>query len=139
MAERKIEVHGLRELRRALREAEDRSPKELQQANKDAAEIVASTARHRFRRGPHQGGGIVLPAGESVKAQATSGRGLVAFGGMRSPHAPVVNFGGSIGRRGTMSRTQIKGHEVVFDSIRSERHRVLESYEDAVKRITRNL
>jgi hypothetical protein len=135
----KIEIHGLRELRRALKEAEGRSPKEIQQANKHAAEIVAGTAGRRFRRGPHQGGGNVQPAAGSVKAQATSGRGIVAFGGMRSPHAPVVNFGGTIGRRGTTSRTRIRGREVVFSSIRFERPRVLETYDQALKRITRNL
>lgn len=139
MAAQKIEVHGLRELRAALKAAEGRSPKEIQQANKDAAEIVASTARRRFHRGPHQGGGIVLPAADSVKAQATSGRGIVAFGGQRSPHAPVRNFGGTIPRRGTTSRTVIQGDEVIFASIASEQHHWLNEYEQALKRIGRNL
>jgi hypothetical protein len=138
VAER-IEVHGLRELRRALREAEERSPKELQQANKQAAEIVAATARRRFRRGPHQGGGNPIPAADSVKAQATSGRGLVAFGGQRAPHAPPVNFGGTIGRHGTTQRTRVGRYEVIYASITSEQHRVLETYDQALKRITRDL
>lgn len=140
MPDRKIEVHGLRELRRALKEAEGRSPKEIQQANKDAAELVAGTARRRFRRGPHQGGGTPVPAADSIKAQATSGRGLVAFGGQRSPHAPVVNFGGNIPRRGnTGATTHIKGDEVIFHTIHTERDRVLKEYEQALDRIARRL
>jgi hypothetical protein len=136
----KIEVHGMRDLRRALKEAEGRSPKEIQQANKQAAGIVAGVAGRRFIRGPHQGGGNVTPAAASVKAQATSGRGVVAFGGQRSPHAPVRNFGGEIPRRGkTGATTHIQGHEVVFSTIHSEREHVLREYDQALRRIARNL
>lgn len=139
MPRRDIEVHGLRELRRALREAEGRSPKELQQANKQAAGIVVREAQRRAPRGKHEGGGRVQPAWQSIKAQATTGRGVIAFGGQRAPHEPVVNFGGTIARHASTSRTRVRRREHIYASIERKRGAVLDTYEDALKRITKNL
>jgi hypothetical protein len=161
----RIEVHGLRELRRALKEAEGRSPKEIQQANKHAAEIVAGTARVLAPKGKHQGGGNIQPAWASIKAQATSGRGIIAFGGMRAPHEPVVNFGGVIPRRTATAEqktafataraqkksqakvaratgahvTKVRRREHIYKAIELRTPQVLDSYDQALKRITRNL
>jgi len=158
MAQRAIEVQGLRELRRALKAAEGRSPKELQQANKQAAEIVAAEARRRAPKGPHQGGGNVVPVYQAIKAQASSGRGIVAFGGQRAPHGVVVNFGGTIPRRGQdksvvrglqakhrsfekagLAVTRVRRREHIYSSITATRSRVLDEYEQALDRIARTL
>jgi len=161
MPARDIEVHGIRELRAALKAAEGHSVKELQQANKDAAEIVASAARLRAPRGKHEGGGKIGTIVSSIKAQATSGRGVVAFGGARAPHAPVYEFGGSIPRRGARAThgaaiktaqashrafgshgiptTQIEKQAYIYPAIHAERDRVLHQYEQALGRIVRDL
>lgn len=138
MPAQKVEVYGLRELRRELKQAEGRSPHELQQANKQAAEIVAREARRRAPKGPHQGGGNVQPISASIRAQATSGRGLVAFGGVRSPHAPPAEFGGTLKRHASAARTRVTKRPYIYPAIKAERHEVLRVYDQALDRITRN-
>lgn len=134
-----IRVTGLRELRRALKDAADRSPKEIQQANKQAAEVVARAGQAHAVRGPHQGGGTVVPFADSIKAQATAGKGIVAFGGTRSPHGPPIEFGGTLRRHASEKRTRVQSQPAVFPAIRSERDRVMEQYEQALVRMTRDL
>lgn len=135
----RIEVHGLRELRRVLNEAADRSPREIGQANKDAAEIVAAEAKRRAPRGPHQGGGKIIPIVDSIRAQGTTRRGAVVFGGQRSPHAPVYEFGGTVPRHHSQSRTHVAKRAYVYPAIDAKQGEVLRAYEQAVGRITRNL
>lgn len=168
MARTDIEVHGIRELRRALKEAEGRSPKELQRANKDAAEVVVAAARIRAPKGPHEGAGHLQPLWTAIRAQATATSAFVAFGGTRAPHGAVVNFGGTIPRRGfhgvtrtekrkgkivsgkvhaaerfktriAVSVTHVPRQEHIYAAIDAERHRILDQYEQALGRITRGL
>jgi hypothetical protein len=141
MADR-IEVHGLRELRRALKEAEGHTPHELQQANKRAADIVVREAQRRAPKGPHQGGGkprTVVPITASIKAQATATKGIVAFGGQRSPHAAPTEFGGTLKRHASSVRTRVAKRPFVYPAIEAEQAHVLEQYELALRSITRNL
>lgn len=157
----KVEVHGVRELRAALRKAEGRTPKEIQVANRQAAEVVVRTAIIKAPKGPHEGGGNVQPIWSSIKARATSNRGLIVFGGTQSPHAPVYEFGGSIPRRGArkthrgaigeaqrrhrgfaelgISTTHIDKRAYVYPAIEATRPQVLERYEHALNRIARDL
>jgi hypothetical protein len=139
MADTRIEVHGLRELRAALKNAEGRSPRELQLANKRAAEIIAREARRRAPAGPHEGGGRVAPIAASIKAQATTGRGVVAFGGQRSPHAPAYEFGGTLKRHASQSRTRVQKRPFVYPAIEAEIPHVLEQYERALIALTSDL
>ena len=139
MADTRIEVQGLRELRRALKDAEGRSPKELQRANKRAAEIVAREAQHRAPRGPHQGGGRVQPITASIRAQATTGKAFVAFGGNRSPHAPPYEFGGTLKRHASSTRTRVQKRPFVYPAIEAEMDHVLEQYERALIALTSDL
>jgi hypothetical protein len=138
MADR-IEVHGLRELRRALKQAEDRSPKELQLANKRAAALVAIEARRRAPTGPHQGGGNVGSIVASIKSQATTGKGVVAFGGQRAPHAPPTEFGGTLRRHASSSRTRVQKRPFIYPAIEAAQPRVLEEYERSLIKLTSDL
>lgn len=161
----RVEVTGLPQLRRALKQAEGRSPKELQQANKQAAELVAGVARLFAPKGEHEGGGDVQPLASAIVAQATAGKAFVAFGGSRAPHGAVVNFGGSIPRRGATrvqkaafakarkakksqakvaaitgaQVTRVPRQEHVYRAIGASRDQTVRVYERAVDRITRDL
>jgi hypothetical protein len=133
----RVEVHGLKDFRRELKRLGPAWPKELRQANKDAAEIVARTARRRAPRGPHEGGGRVVPIHLNIRALASQTKGQVAVGGARSPHGPVYEFGGSIGRRGdTGARTQVRAQPFLHPALAEEQSRVVEVYGDAIDRIT---
>jgi len=132
-----IDVKGLRDLRTELKRIGPEFPKELRAANKEAAEIIAVEARRRAPRGPHEGGGRVQPLAGSIRAVANQLRGQVAVGGARSPHGPVLEFGGTIGRRGTTgARTQVRAQPSLYPAIASERDEVVEVYGEAIDRLT---
>lgn len=164
----RIEVTGLRELRRALKQAEGRSPQELKKASLAAAEAVVPEARRRAPKGKHEGGGTVEPAASSIKARATAGRAYIVFGGTRSPHEPVVNFGGTIPRRGfkgvsltekrkgkiisgkrhaaerfkrrtRVAVTRIPRREHIYAALEDKRMEILHAFEQAIGKITKDL
>ena len=160
-----IEVLGLRELRKELQQAEGRSPRELQQANRQVAELVAIRARNLAPHGKHEGGGKIQPLTAAIKPQATATRAFVAFGGARAPHGAVVNFGGAIPRRGATAQqrsafaqararkksqakvakitganvTQVPRQEHIYTAIHQLNATILRTYQRAVGRITRSL
>jgi len=155
-----IKVHGLTELRRALDQAADRMPEGIAAANLKAAEVVAADARLRAPKGPHQGGGTIVPIFASIQAISTARRGYVAFGGRLSPHAPVYEFGGSIPRRGTRAThgalirtarkkhlgfgfvgvpvTDIRKRAYVYPAIAAKADEVLRTYGAAVEAVLRD-
>ena len=137
MAAKAIEVHGLREFRRALREAGQQFPKELRQANKEAAELVAPEVRRRAPKGPHEGGGRVQPIVASVRAGGTQRAGYVAVGGARSPHAPVYEFGGTLRRHASTVRTQVMARPYVYPSVEAKADEVVDFYGEALDRVAR--
>lgn len=132
-----IHVEGLRELRRELKHAGDRFPKELREANKQAAEVVAPEMRRRAPRGPHEGGGRVRPIVASVRALATQQRAQVAVGGVTTPHAAAWNYGGTLRRFHSTSRTRVPARPYVEPAVKAKTDEVVELYGDALDRITR--
>jgi len=138
MAQRAVEVHGLREFRRELRQAGQQFPKELRQANKDAAEVVVPEVRRRAPKGPHEGGGNVQPIVASVRAGGTQRAGYVAVGGARSPHAPVYEFpGATLPRHASESRTRVATQPYIYPSLDAKADEVVEVYGKALDRLTR--
>jgi hypothetical protein len=137
MPEGAIEVHGLRDFRRELRRMGQEFPRELRQANKGAADLVAPEARRRVPRGPHQGGGRVQPIIASVKAGGTQRAGYVAIGGARSPHAPVYEFGGTLRRHASASRTQVTARPFLYPAIAARTDEVVDFYGRALDRLSR--
>jgi len=157
MAERfvKIEVQGLAEFRRALRAAGGQFPKEMRQANIDAAELVVPEARRRAPKGPHEGKPAVQPVADSIKAGGTQRAGYVAIGGARSPHAPVYEFGGTIPRRGQdrstvakiqarhgsfekagLAVTRVQARPYLYPAIAAKTDEIIEAYGEAIDRLT---
>lgn len=133
----RIEVHGLSELRRALAQCEGRSPKEVAQANFEAADIVAREARSRAPSGPHEGSGTVTPIRASIKAMRRARAGVVAMGGARTPHAEPTEFGGTLARHASASRTRVRQRAFLYPAIEAKRGEVMDFYGNAVDRIMR--
>lgn len=136
MAAKAIEVHGLVEFRRELRRMGAEFPKELRQANRDAAELVAPEVHRRAPKGPHEGGGNVQPITASVKAGGTQRAGYVQVGGARSPHAPVYEYGGTLRRHASTSRTQVAAQPYIAPAIAAKTDEVVEFYGEALDRLT---
>lgn len=89
----RIEVQGLRELQRALRDVDAQLPKQLRVALNTASELVIDYARGRM---PSRTG----KARASLKARSSQRQARVALGGRAAPYAPWLDFGGQGRRKG---------------------------------------
>lgn len=94
-----VNVVGLRELRKALKELDPKWPKGLREVNKRAAEVVVPEARTRasqvrtnVKGNPTRAGSAVVG---SIRALASQTRAQVAMGGARLPHAGGFDWGSS--------------------------------------------
>jgi hypothetical protein len=134
MPDESIRVDGLDDLRRELRRLGDAWPKELKVANRDAADIVVTSAKGKAAAV----GGVAAKAAESLRALNQQRAAVVALGGAAYPYAMGAEFGsiryrqfrpwrGSAGDAGYF----------LYPAIRGERDRVLDTYEKALDRITK--
>lgn len=113
----RVEVHGLRALNKALKEADPKLVKEAKAVAKDAAEIVATQARGDA---PRRSGTL---AG-TVKAGATQSFGYVrAF----TPYSGVIHFG--------WPRHHIKPNPFIYDALDARADEVLKAYEDRMEEL----
>jgi hypothetical protein len=87
----KVEVRGIRDLRKALKDVGDDAPKELRDGLAEAAEIVASAARLKV---PHRSG----DAAGSIKVRKQSAAAALAMGGNKAPYYGWLDFGGTVGK-----------------------------------------
>ncbi|HKY57854.1 MAG TPA: hypothetical protein VJL80_07435 [Aeromicrobium sp.] len=84
-----IEVHGLRELNRALKKVEGGTPNALRDTNKKVAESVTSKARSRATGL----GGVAAHVAPSLRANAGATSAAVAGGGAAYPMFGGAEFG----------------------------------------------
>lgn len=80
-----LEVHGLRELRRNLRQLGDDAA-DLKDANAETAQVVAAAA---VARAPKRTGRLA----QSVKGNRAVGRATVKAGAARVPYAGPIHWG----------------------------------------------
>lgn len=137
--EYRVEVAGLRQLRATLTAADPALVTQVAQANNRAAEVVAAEARRRAPAGPHQGGGTVTPIRASVKALRAARAAAVAMGGARSPHAAPTEFGGTLRRFNSTSRTRVTHRAFLYPAIEATRPEVIRVYTLALNRIVDNV
>lgn len=83
----KIEVSGLREFQRALRQMDATLPRQLRLALNEAADEVIDYAQPLFPRRSGRAAG-------SLKARSSQREARVGLGGRRAPYAPWLVYGG---------------------------------------------
>lgn len=123
-----VEVKGLKELNRHLKDAGDGMQKELGKAGKAAAEVVAAAARART---PVRSG----RARDSVRAGASSGGGVVRAGGAKVPYFAWLDWGGAVGRNKSVVREFRKEGRIIYPALGDKRAEVIESYERGVHEV----
>lgn len=126
----RIEVEGLKEARKALKAAGDGMDKDLGQAGKKAADIVARTAAPRV---PVRTGA----AARSMRPKVSYGGGAVVFGGAKVPYAGWLEFGGRVGRDKSVTRDVIKGGRYIYPVLAEKRDEVVDTYEELVRDVLR--
>jgi hypothetical protein len=83
----KIEITGLREFQRSLRDVDAGLPKALRLALNDATGLVVDYAQAHIERDSGAARG-------SLKARSSQREARIAMGGSRAPYAPWLDFGG---------------------------------------------
>jgi hypothetical protein len=125
-----IEISGLRELQRALRELDGESQKKLRLVLNEAAETVIGGAR---RRVPDRSG----KARGSLKARSGQREAIVMGGGRKAPYYPWLDFGGKVGRDRSVQRTFVKSGRYLYPSWAASRRSVLEALAEAITDLAR--
>lgn len=114
-----VKIEGLKELRKAMRDAEAGSQKALQRRFKAVAAVVASAIAGKVTQGP------TGRAAASVRPRATATSAGIVAGGQSAPYFPWLDFGGSVGRghkagapwSGAVKRYNPKGGIWVYPTI----------------------
>jgi len=135
-----IEVDGLAQLNRALKQLGDDAPKQLREANKEVADEVADEAKGAA----FALGGVAAKVAPTIKASAGTTSAGVGFGGSAVPYAAGAEFGGH--RRSTTqqfkpwrgSGSHTAGY-FVYPTIRRNAERIEETYVDKIDQLTRRL
>lgn len=116
----KIDVKGVREFQKALKEMDAGLPKMLRLVHNEAATMVIDWARPRV---PSKTG----RARASLKARSSQREGRVAIGGNRAPWVPWLDFGGEGRRPGRPpARPFLKSGRFVYRALEVKRAEVTE-------------
>ncbi len=120
---------GLKELRKAMRDAEAGSQKHLQIHFKDVAVTVASAVAGQVPTSTgKKGKNNTFSSGSaaaSVRARATQTSAGIVAGGPKAPYFPWLDFGGSVGRghvagqgdSGAVKRPFMKAGRYIYPTI----------------------
>lgn len=113
-----LEVHGIKELQKALKEVDADLAKELRVGFNEAAKLVLDAARPKVPRGKTGN------AAASLKLRSTQRTAGIATGGTKAEYYPWLDFGGSVGRRGATKRPFIKTGRYIFPTLADKRPQI---------------
>lgn len=107
----KVEITGLREFQKALKQTETGLPKMLRLVLNDAADVIVAYAKPKI---PTRTG----RARSSLKPRSSQRAVRIAVGGGKAPYYPWLDFGGEGRRRGRpASRPFISGGRYLYPAL----------------------
>lgn len=120
-----IDIEGLRDLQKRIRETGDKSlGRELRQVNREAADIVKEDASPRV---PVRTGRLR----STLKSKPEQRRASVRLGGPRAPYAPVIHWGWPA--RG------IRARPVVWEALGRRKREIIEKYREGLSRLAKKI
>lgn len=126
----RIEITGLRELQKALRDMDAKLPRKIRIALNQAAELVIGYARPRM---PSKSG----RARGSIKVRSSQRAARVAAGGARAPYEPWLDFGGAVGRKDATKRPFLKEGRYIYPGLRANRDEITQKMSEALTELAR--
>lgn len=126
-----IEIEGLRQFMRNLRDLDQALPKALRLAGNEAAGYVVDDARSRMPRRSGRGA-------KSVKAKSTRTAVRITEGGKAAPYVPWLDYGGRVGPNKSVVRKFEPDGRYVYPAFGDNRERIDESYRNALRTIARS-
>lgn len=128
----RIEVTGLKEFQRALKEMDTGLPKKIRVALNTASELLISWAKPRVPRKTGKAAG-------SLKVRSSQRTARVAAGGQRAPWFPWLDFGGAVGRNDATKREFIKTGRYIYPGLEHNRDEITEQMAKALTDLAREV
>lgn len=128
MASDVIQIRGLKELRRGLREVDKALGPELRKGLNEIADIVGDAARPLV---PSRTG----KARASIKAKSTETAVQLKVGGAKAPYYGWLDFGGKVGRSKSVRRPFIQGGRYIYPTLRRKREHIDDALLDVLERV----
>lgn len=116
----RVQVTGLREFQRSLRDMDAGLPKRIRLVLNDAAQVVIEYAKPKIPRKSGRAAG-------SIKARSSQREARVAIGGRRAGYYPWLDFGGQGRRKGRPpARPFIREGRYLYPALRVKRDELTE-------------
>jgi len=135
-----LEVTGLRDLKKALKDVETFSPREISQAHKKVADLVVPEVKRRAASRPRKERGTGIES--TVRASGIQGGARVVIGNKGRTDAYVQEFGGRAPLFGDRSKwNQVRPWNrqgyFVFPAIRAKQDVIGRAYLEALDEVAR--
>ena len=125
-----VKIDGLAEFVRNLKKLDTDLPKALRVAFNGCADVVVNHARSSI---PSKTG----KAKGSVKSRSTQTASRVVGGSKTVPYYPWLDFGGRVGKRGSVHRPFIKHGRYIYNAYFDNRDKYTELVEQALLDVAR--
>lgn len=125
-----VQVTGLNEFKRGLRDMDRELPKALRVALNTGAEVIVDDARPRVERRTGR-------AASTVKARSTQNKARVVGGGNRAPYYPWLDFGGRVGRGRGVDRPFLTNGRYIYDAFFRRRDEFVDVMRDELLDVAR--
>lgn len=128
MDDGKIEVTGIPDLQKALRQIDRDLPKELAAGLAEAAQIVLAEARP----------GVPVRSGRaaaSMKVRKGQRAASLAVGGTKAPYYPWLDWGGKVGRNDSIRRPFIPQGRYIYPALKRKDQEVRAKVDEVLERL----
>lgn len=122
VASNSVTIEGLREFQAALKKADGYSQTMLRVVLNNVATPVAHAAQGNV---PRRSGA----AAGSIRVASSQREARVKAGGAKAPYYPWLDFGGSVGRKGSVHRPFIKKGRYLYPAYEAHRDEVVTQME----------
>lgn len=125
MAIGRIQISGLKELQKQLRDMDVALPRKIRVALNSASQLVIDWGKPRVARRTGRAAG-------SMKVRSSQRTARVATGGARAPYMPWLDFGGAVGRDDATKREFIKIGRYVYPALEHQRDEITQQMAKAL-------
>lgn len=112
-----VQVTGIKELQRALRQMDSDLPKQLRVALNNAGQLVVDWAQPRVAKRSGRAAG-------SIKLRSSQREAKIAAGGRRAPYYPWLDYGGNAGPGKGNYRTFRKEGRYIYPGVRENKDKI---------------
>ncbi len=124
----KIQVDGLTDLQRSLREVKKAAPREIKAFSVEVAGLIVKKGRPLV---PKRTG----KAQRSWRVASDANGAKVAYGGATAPWMPWIDFGGRVGKKKSVKRPYIQGGRYLYPTIAKYQPQTQKIADDAMEKI----